>query len=79
MLALPYTIGFYTTRYVTAESPEAAEMLALAVLRSDPSLQLPGDIEMPLDARVYFEKIEEVPNDTPQVPNSGFTFYEMGT
>ena len=79
MLSLPYSIGFYTTRYIAAADAEAAEMAVLSLLREDPSLQLPQGLEKPKDARVYFERIEEVPNDTPPIPNGGFTFYQMGT
>jgi hypothetical protein len=79
ILASPNPIGFYATRYVAAESPAAAEMLALGILRNDASLQLPSGVEKSPDARVFFESIEEVPSDTPPVPNKGFSFYEMGT
>src|SRR5687767_16037763 len=79
MLSLPYSIGFYTTRYIAATDAEAAEMAVLSLLREDPSLQLPHGLEKPKDARVYFERIEEVPNDTPPIPNSGFTFYQIGS
>jgi len=78
-LASPNPIGFYATRYAAADSPAAAEMLVLATLRNDPSLQLPADVEKSSATRIFFEKIEEVPNDTPPVPNKGFSFYEMGT
>ncbi len=79
MLSLPNPIGFYATRYVAAQNAEAAEMLVLAMLKADPSLQLPEGIEKPKNARVHFESIEEVPNDTRPVSNAGFPFYEMGT
>lgn len=31
------------------------------------------------DAKVCFEKIDEVPADTERKPNKGFTFFTMGT
>jgi hypothetical protein len=77
MLSLTNPVGFYTTRYVAAENAQAAEALVLAILKADPSLQLPEGVEKPKDARVYFESIEEVPDDTPPLPDAGFTFYEM--
>jgi hypothetical protein len=40
---------------------------------------LPPGVEKPADARVYFEKIEELPDDTRPTSNSGFSFYEMDT
>jgi hypothetical protein len=79
ILSSPKPIGFYATRYTAAESAAAAEILVLAVLRNDASLQLPVGVEKSPDTRVYFESIEEVPSDTLPVPNRGFSFYEMGT
>ena len=79
ILALPYSFGFYTTRYIAAVDAQAAEMAVLESLRNEPALQLPADMEKPTDARVYFESIDAVPNDTPPVPNAGFTFYQMDT
>lgn len=77
MLSLPYDVGFYTTRYIAAPDAGAAEVAVLAMLRADPSLQLPAGIEKSKAARVYFDRIEVVPADTPPVPNSGFTFFQM--
>ncbi|RYG85980.1 MAG: hypothetical protein EON58_22280 [Alphaproteobacteria bacterium] len=67
-------IGFYTTRFVVAATPDEAETVALALLKADESLVVP-ESERTSDARVYFEGIEEVSDDTDQVPGSGFTFY----
>ena len=67
-------IGFYTTRFVVAATPDEAEMLALSLLKSDEKLAVP-ESDRTTDARVYFEEIELVPDDTDQVPGSGFTFY----
>jgi hypothetical protein len=78
VLSLPTPIGFYTTRFVVAESGEAAEGAVLAMLRKDPSLQSVDD-ESWAAASIYFERIEKVPSDTPPQPNSGFSFFEMGT
>lgn len=79
MLTLPYDVGFYTTRFVTAADAGAAEMAVLAMLKEDPALARPDvPAEKAKRARVYFEKIEVVPDDTPQTPNSGFTFFQMG-
>lgn len=71
-------VGFYTTRFVEADSPEEAELLAVALLRDDPSLDVLAE-HRTHDARLYFEDINEVPSDTEQKPNSGFTFFTMGT
>ena len=67
-------IGFYTTRYIDAQSPEHAEMLAVDLLRNDEDLDVPPE-HRTQDAKVYFEKIEEVPAETERRPNKGFTFF----
>ena len=74
LIGEPEPIGFYTTRFVVASTPEEAEMLALSLLKSDASLAAP-ESDRTSDARVYFEEIELVPDDTDQVPGSRFTFY----
>jgi hypothetical protein len=72
-------IGFYTTRFVEAETAEEAEMKALANLKNEESLQLPEGVVPPSNAKVYFEEIEEVmESEVPEV-NAGFSFYIMGT
>lgn len=53
-------IGFYTTRFVEANTPEEAEMKALDNLKSEESFQLPEGVRPPENAKVYFEEIEEV-------------------
>ncbi len=72
-------IGFFTTRFVEAETPEAAEISALAILKEDKSIRLPDGMLPNRKARVYFEEIIEVPtSDIPDV-QTGFTFYVMDT
>lgn len=70
-------IGFYTTRYVEAETAEQAELIALELLRNDAALDLPLEHRSE-NARVYFESVEEVAEDTERVPGAGFTFFTMG-
>ncbi|MFT3898062.1 MAG: hypothetical protein QM719_10285 [Thermomonas sp.] len=67
-------IGFYTTRFVEAETSKEAELLALELLKNDPNLEVAPKYRTE-DARVFFEKIDEVPQDTKRVPNNGFTFF----
>ena len=69
-------IGFYTTRFVDAQSPEQAEMLAVDLLRDDEDLEVPPE-HRSQDARVYFEKIEELAADAERGPNRGFAFFSM--
>jgi hypothetical protein len=72
-------IGFYTTRFVEANTAEEAETAALTRLKKEKSLQLPEGINPPENAKIYFEEIEEVPrNEVPEV-EAGFTFYVMST
>ena len=72
-------IGFYTTRFVEAESQEETEINALANLKAEESLQLPEGVLPPSNAKVYFVEIEEImKSEVPEV-NTGFSFYVMGT
>ena len=52
--------GFYATRWVEADTAEPAEMAALSLLRSEEAFATPSGHAVSKDARVYFEKIEEV-------------------
>ena len=69
-------IGFFTTRFVEANSSDEAESLALGMLKTDSSLALPALAEKPIGARVYFESIDQVPSDMVGA-NTGFTFFPM--
>lgn len=71
-------IGFYTTRFVEASTADEAEMLALDSLRGDEIFNIPIEARTE-DARVFFEKIVVVAPDTERAPNSGFSFFVMGT
>jgi hypothetical protein len=73
-------LGFYTTRFVHAETAEQAELLALELLRSDPNLDLDPS-KRRKDTMVYFESIEEIDSipDGISEPGTGYTFYPMGT
>jgi hypothetical protein len=65
-------MGFYTTRYAEAASPEDAERLVLNALRDEEALKVPPDTLGTQNARIYFDEIDEV--DGPGV-NEGFTFF----
>ena len=71
-------VGFYTTRFVEAAHPEEAESLALEMLRHDKALKVPPEARAK-DARIHFEQIEEVPAETDRRPNSGVSFFVMGS
>ena len=71
-------IGFYTTRFVRADTPEEAEILALTLLRDDPRLQV-DPTHRTSDTKVYFEAIDELdemPNGLKE-PGGGYTFFPM--
>lgn len=71
-------VGFYTTRFVEAETPADAELNVLANLKNEKSLTLPVGHPKPMDAKVFFEEITLVDfSDVPE-SSSGFTFYVMG-
>jgi hypothetical protein len=69
-------VGFYATRWVEAPSPDEAEVVALDALRREPVFDIPVE-QRPKDARVYFTEIVETQG--PEGPNSGATWYVMGT
>ena len=69
-------IGFHATRFVDARSAEDAERIAVAALREDAALTVTAEPRVK-NAKVYFERIEEVPPDTQRVPNEGFSFFSM--
>lgn len=71
-------IGFHAIRFVDAESAAEAERIAVAALRQEEALTVNVEPRVK-NARVFFESIEEVPADTKREPNSGFSFFPMGT
>ena len=71
-------VGFYTTRYVEANSVKEAESVALNNLKNEPSLAILDGVEKPVNAKVYFKEIEQVSIDAVK-SNLGFTFFVMGT
>ena len=71
-------VGFYTTRYVEANSVQDAESIALNHLKNEPSLVVPESVEKPMNAKVHFKNIEQVNIDAVQ-SNLGFIFFVMGT
>lgn len=71
-------VGFYTTRWVEAVSLEEAEMSALEAMRIDPAFEIVSPkLRKQSKAMVYFDKIVEVPPETPRVPDKGATWFEM--
>ncbi|MFZ6818828.1 hypothetical protein [Undibacterium sp. Ji22W] len=71
-----YLIGFYTTRFVKADTSTQAEELAIQLLQNDVIFSIPIE-ERSHTAKVYFEEIIEVVDDVNNKPNQGYTFFPM--
>jgi hypothetical protein len=66
-------LGFFTTRFVEAESAEEAKHAALALLRGDERLRPLNRRED--SPRVFFDEVEEIqPSEVPAV-TPGFSFF----
>ncbi len=76
MIGKTEPVGFYTTRWVSASSPEEAEIVALEALRAEPNFQV-DDAEKTKDAKIYFEEIVEV--DGPGGVIAGAAWFVMGS
>jgi hypothetical protein len=76
LIGLTTAVGFHATRFVDAETANEAEQIAVAALRQDAALTVTAEPRVK-HAKVYFERIEEVPSHTERVPNSGFSFFSM--
>ena len=66
--------GFYTTRYVEAESASEAEIIASEMLFEDPDLETPPGYD-DIQPRITFEEVEQVA--APIDINDGFSFFPM--
>ena len=69
-------LGFYTTRYVEAHNKEAAEYVAMDMLRGDPKLAkgvLNDKSDPPM---MYAEEVEEIDSfEGLPLSGTGFAFY----
>lgn len=70
-------VGFYTTRFVEADTVDEAGKKALQMLRADALLKLPEGVSYPLAAMVYLEEIEQVPRNAVPREVPGFAFFDM--
>jgi hypothetical protein len=69
-------MGFYTTRWIEAETAEAAEPIALEMLRDEFRFS-EEDQRLAPYAKAYFEEVVEMPLETPRVPNAGASWFPM--
>lgn len=68
-------VGFYTTRYVEAETQGEAETIASEMLFEDEDLQPPPGDWSDLRPRIMFEEVELVPE--PLDIDDNFSFFPM--
>ena len=69
-------MGFYATRWVEAESAEAAEPIARELVRDEFRFSEEDRRRAP-DAKMYFEEIVELELDTPKLPNKGASWFPI--
>ena len=68
--------GFYTTRWVEADSPDGAENLAVELIRDDERLLSITRHDSSQSPMLYAEKITELSSfEGNDPPGAGFTFY----
>ena len=68
--------GFYTTRFVEAEDPEAAENVAVDLLRDDPKLRKGVRNDKTNAPMIYLEELEEMESfEGRPMPGTGYTFF----
>src|SRR5262249_24035175 len=73
----PKKMGFYTTRFVEAETPENAENIAVELVRNDAELRKAVKNEKPDPPTIYAEEIALLQSfEGILVPGTGYTFYE---
>ena len=73
----PKQMGFYTTRFVNADTPENAENLAVQLIREDSKLREAVINERSDPPTIYAEDIELLQTfEGIKVPGTGYTFYE---
>jgi hypothetical protein len=70
-------IGFYTTRWVKAESPEKAELAAVELVKNDSSLKHSVQNEKSDPPTIFLEELSEVGwfEFFRRNPGGGYTFY----
>lgn len=67
-------VGFYTTRYVEADTAGEAEAIASELLFEDPDLETPPGYEE-YQPRLVFEEVEQV--NAPVDIDDNFSFFPM--
>lgn len=68
-------VGFFTTRYVEANTTNEAEIIALESMREDPRLLLVSPPKF--EPKIYFEEFQEVDRSDVPSEDEGFVWYLM--
>ena len=69
-------MGFYTTRWVEASTPEEAENAAIELIKNDQDLKSVVKNEKDNPPMLYAEEILEIENfNKVTPPGTGYTFY----
>ena len=72
----PTKMGFYTTRFVEAESPKEAENLSVELIKNDSNLTDSVLNEQADPPMIYLDNLDELSSfGDNTVPGSGYTFY----
>lgn len=73
----PTRMGFYTTRFVQADNPDGAELLAVDLIRHDKKLKDSVSNERSDPPMIFADEIEVI--DEAAVPKSspGYSFFPM--
>lgn len=71
-------LGFMTTRFVKAKTPEEAEFIAVEMIWNDNSLLEMLHKESNLEPKIYLEEMWRV-RWWKRLSSGGYTFYPMGS
>ena len=70
-------VGFYTTRWVQAETPQAAELEAIDLVRQDSSLKVAIRNLSDDPPMIYLDALSQIESfDGISLPGSGYSFYQ---
>lgn len=68
--------GFFTTRFVEADTPEAAEQLVVGLVRQDPDLQAAVRNEPTDPPMICVDSVSEIQSfDGYQIPGTGYSWF----
>src|SRR5262245_9321081 len=77
LIGIEGLLGFYTTRFVEANDPEAAKTDVLRRLLTDPKLAPPSGYTPTEKAKLHFDQIEEIAAELVPPVQPGFAWHPM--